>query len=128
MRHHKFNSRSKKGGMILPILKPFFWGLGAAALAYVMTPRVKKMARPVIVKGVSGAIGLAEKGKEAVEEFRDRRGAKSQAAPKDVETVYDTTIEQMRQERSNALNEIKELKSVISQLQDEINRIKQNRG
>lgn len=109
----------------MPILKPFFWGLAAAALAYMLTPRVKKVARPLLVKGVSGAIGLAEKGKETVEEFRDRRGEKARETALGTDSSYDNALEQMRQERNHALNEIKELKNVISQLQNEINEIKQ---
>ncbi|MDN5301273.1 MAG: hypothetical protein PWQ60_787 [Thermoanaerobacteraceae bacterium] len=109
----------------MPILKPFFWGLGAAVLAYMVTPRVKKVARPLLVKGVSGAIGLAEKGKETVEEFRDRRREKARETALGTDSSYDNALEQMRQERNHALNEIKELKNVISQLQNEINEIKQ---
>lgn len=117
-------------------LKSFLWGLGAAAvalgattLAYMMTPpKVKKMARPVLVKGVSSAIGsLAEKGKEVAEELKECREEKN-TADETENSFYDTTLEQMRQERNRALNEIKELRSVISKLQDEINEMKNKNG
>ncbi|MDI3481575.1 MAG: hypothetical protein PWQ97_1230 [Tepidanaerobacteraceae bacterium] len=109
----------------MPRIKSFFWGLGVAALAFIMVPKFKKMARPVIVKGVSGAIGLAKKGREVVEEYKDRRREKERFTQNAATTDRDAAIEQIQQEEIEALNEIKELKNMISRLQAEINEIKQ---
>lgn len=109
----------------MPILKPFFWGIGAAVLAYMVTPKVKKMARPVIVRGINSTMSLAEKGKEKVEELKDRCREKTQIVEHETESDYDTTIEQMSQEQDRAFHEINEIKDMISRLQSQINEIRQ---
>ncbi|MCR4430199.1 MAG: hypothetical protein NUV45_04165 [Tepidanaerobacteraceae bacterium] len=110
----------------MPRKKSFFWGLGAAALAFIMVPKFKKMARPAIVKGICGVMGLAEKGREAVEGFKDRRRGKETNAQNAAKTDGGAErLQRMQQEEVEALDEIKELKNMISRLQAEINEIRQ---
>ncbi|WP_422446484.1 hypothetical protein [Thermoanaerobacterium sp. DL9XJH110] len=113
----------------MSILRSFFFGLGAAALAYMLSPGVKKMARPMLEKGASGVMNLAQKGRETVEGLKRRRGESGDAGEETgrqtIEASYDTTIEQLRQERNRAFNEIKELRNIINQLQSEINELKE---
>lgn len=117
----------------MAILKPFFLGLGTAAFAYMLSPRVKKMAKPMVAKGINGAMELAEKGKETVEGMMRRRKDNSDtdtlehntgSTVKYTQADYDTTLEQIKAERDQALREARELKSAIDRLQAEIDELK----
>lgn len=54
-------------------LKSFFWGVGTAALAAVMAPKVKKMTRPMMEKGKDKAETMVEKGKKTLQEYKDSK-------------------------------------------------------
>lgn len=108
----------------MAILKPFFWGLGTAALAYFVSPRVKRMVKPMMAKGINGAMGLAEKGKETMESMMQHKRMDYETIEEQPEATRDTTLEQIQVERDRALDEIRELRSAISQLQSEIDELK----
>jgi len=125
------NSNKHKGGMATAIFKPFLWGLGTAAFAYMVSPRVKKRARPLMVKGINGAMGLVEKGKETVECMMQRKKENSDTEHSDtgstveyIRAGYDTTLDKIKAERDQALKEAQELRSAIDKLQEQINELK----
>lgn len=115
----------------MSVIKSFFWGMGAAALAYILSPKVKKMARPMLKKSMEGASVLAEKGKDAMGEMQTRKKcfekteSKDELSASEHEPVSrDTTLEQVSIERDLAVNEIRELRRVIDKMQDQINLLK----
>lgn len=122
-----FNIKGTKqhmGGMTGSMLKRFFWGLGAAILTYVVVPKMRHMAKPVVEKSVSGVKELAERGKQTIEEYR---------AQKDdtVNMVKDASLEHIQVERDkvmskvNALSKINALQETIDKLKNEINQLKE---
>jgi hypothetical protein len=111
------------------LLKSFFWGMGVAAAAYILSPRVKKMAGPMLKKSMEGASALAEKGKGAMEETQGILEKKSDYEPnlkEHQDSFEDTKLEQVSIERDLALNEISELRKVIEKMQEEIRKLKQD--
>lgn len=116
----------------MSVIRSFFWGMGAAALAYIVSPQVKKMARPMLKKSMDGASALAEKGKDAMDEMQDRKKCFKRTESKEGLSAFehkpvsrDTTLEQISIERDLAVNEIRELRRVIDRMQDEINLLKE---
>ncbi|NLZ52697.1 MAG: hypothetical protein GX892_06065, partial [Thermoanaerobacteraceae bacterium] len=104
------------GSMTGSMLRRFFWGLGAAVLTYVVVPKMRRMAKPAIEKGVSGVKELAERGKQTIEEYR---------AQKDdtVDMVKDASLEHIQVERDKVMSKVNAL-SKINALQETIDRLK----
>lgn len=114
----------------MSVIRSFFWGMGAVVLAYVISPQLKKVAKPVLKKGMEEASALAEKGKEAMDEIKTQKGCSKKTQSKvkpgslEYESIGDTTLEQISLERDLAVNEIRELRRVIDDMQREINLLK----
>ncbi|TYP56163.1 hypothetical protein [Thermosediminibacter litoriperuensis] len=99
--------------------RPFLAGAFVAALAYVLSPEVKKRVRPMVEKGMERMSGMTEKGKETVLEKRMKTGDEQ------VDQLgYYEELERLKEERNQYLNEIKELKKLVNQLYDEIRELK----
>lgn len=106
----------------------FFWGIGAAALSYILYPKVKETVKPVLDKGVKGANDIAgktveiyDKGKERVSEMFEDTVKKAE----DIEhNAYKTQIDNLKLEREKAVKEVNELKSRIEMLEREISALK----
>jgi uncharacterized membrane protein len=119
-----------RGGIRVSVIRSFFWGMGAVVLAYVISPQLKKVAKPVLKKGMEEASALAEKGKEAMDEIKTQKGCSKKTQSKvkpgslEYESIGDTTLEQISLERDLAVNEIRELRRVIDDMQREINLLK----
>jgi len=112
----KFNvrgSRQNMGGMTDSMLKRFFWGLGAAILTYVVVPKMRRMARPVVEKGVSSMKELAERGRQTIEEYK----AKKEDA---VNMIKDASMEQMEVQKEAIADKINALQETIDRLKSEI--------
>ncbi|NLZ53346.1 MAG: hypothetical protein GX892_09395 [Thermoanaerobacteraceae bacterium] len=107
--------------MMMSILKRFFWGLGAAALTYVVVPKMRSMAKPVVQKGVSGVKNLAERGKQTIEEYKARREDNI------ADIVHDTSMEQVQVESDMISEKINALQETIDKLKDEINLLTKRR-
>jgi polyhydroxyalkanoate synthesis regulator phasin len=105
----------------MSILKRFFWGLSAAVLTYVVVPKMRHMAKPVVRKGVSGVKNLAERGKQTMEEFKARREDNT------VDMVHDTTLEQVQVDSDVISGKINSLQETIDRLKNEINQLRERR-
>jgi polyhydroxyalkanoate synthesis regulator phasin len=114
-------SKQRGGGMMMSILKRFFWGLSAAVLTYVVVPKMRHMAKPVVRKGVSGVKNLAERGKQTMEEFKARREDNT------VDMVHDTTLEQVQVDSDVISGKINALQETIDRLKNEINQLRERR-
>jgi uncharacterized protein YukE len=115
-----FNNKGTKqhmGGMTGSMLKRFFWGLGAAILTYVVVPKMRRMAKPAVEKGVSSVKELAERGKQTIEEYK---------AQKDdmVDMVKDASLEHIQVERDKVMSKVNALQETIDRLKKEIMELK----
>lgn len=114
-------SKQRGGGMMMSILKRFFWGLGAAVLTYVVVPKMRHMAKPVMRKGVNGVKNLAERGKQTMEEYKARREGNT------VDMVNDASLEQVQVESDVISGKINTLQETIDRLKKEINQLRERR-
>lgn len=115
-------SKQYMGNMINSAVKRLFWGLGAAILTYVVVPKMRRMARPVVEKGVSNVKELAERGKQTIEEYKASKQESidmiKDAVAKHTEAQGET-LSDMLSDRINALQEtIDRLKKEIMELKD----------
>jgi len=123
----KFNIKGRQqymGTMSGSMMRRFFWGLGAAILTYVVVPKMRRMAKPTIEKGVSKVKELADRGKQTIEEYK----AQKENA---VNMIKDASMERMEEQKDvmkdaisgkiNALQEtIERLKSEIMELRSKL--------
>ena len=58
-------SKDRSGGMMMSMLKRFFWGM-SGNLTYVVVPKMRRMAKPMVNKGMSSVKDLAERGKQTI--------------------------------------------------------------
>ncbi len=113
-------SKQRGGGMMMSILKRFFLGLGAAILTYVVVPKMRHMAKPVVRKGVNGVKNLAERGKQTMEEYKARQ-------ENTVDMVKDTSLDQIQVESDVISQKINALQQTINRLKNEINQLRERR-
>lgn len=114
-------SKQHSGGMMMSMLKRFFWGLSAAVLTYVVVPKMRHMAKPVMRKGVNGVKNLAERGKQTMEEYKARREGNT------VDMVNDASLEQVQVESDVISGKINTLQETIDRLKKEINQLRERR-
>jgi polyhydroxyalkanoate synthesis regulator phasin len=112
----------------LSTLKSFFWGVGTAALAAVMAPKVKKMTRPMMEKGKDKAETMVEKGKKTLQEYKGSKKKSLENAAENDEFVCDTALEEMDQQQTQALWQIEDIKNAINSLEEKICRLKKEIG
>ena len=106
-------SKQYMGNMTNSAVKRLFWGLGAAILTYVVVPKMRRMARPVVEKGVSSMKELAERGRQTIEEYK----AKKEDA---VNMIKDASMEQMEVQKEAIADKINALQETIDRLKSEI--------
>lgn len=116
-------SKQHGGGMAMSILKRFFWGLGAAALTYIVVPKMRRMAKPAVNKGVCGVKSLTERGKQTIEEYKARREGHTGDAADDTSSEQ-THIQEDNDVVSSRINAIQE---TIDRLKKEINQLRERR-
>ncbi|ADL07413.1 hypothetical protein [Thermosediminibacter oceani] len=105
--------------------RPFLAGVFAAAMAYVLSPQVKKRVRPMVEKGMEKVSGMTEKGKEKVVEIKHMMTKKVMDEGEQVDQLgYYEELERLKEERNQYLEEIKELKELVNHLYDEIRELK----
>ncbi len=97
------------------MLKRFLWGLGATILTYVVVPKMRSMAKPVVEKGVSSVKELAERGKQTMEEYRAQKNNAD-------DMVKDASFENIP-ERDKVMSRVFILDR-LNELQDTIDRLK----
>ncbi|MDD4568628.1 MAG: hypothetical protein PHE70_00660 [Tepidanaerobacteraceae bacterium] len=114
-------SKQRGGGMMMSIFKRFFWGLGAAVLTYVVVPKMRHMAKPVVHKGVRGVKDLAERGRMTMEEYKARREGNT------VDMVNDASLEQVQVESDVVSSKINVLQETIEKLKNEISQLRERR-
>jgi len=114
-RMNRFNIKGSKhaGSMTGSMLRRFFWGLGAAVLTYVVVPKMRRMAKPAIEKGVSSVKELAERGRQTIEEYR----AQKEDA---VDMIKDASMEQVEVQKDAISGKINALQETIDRLKNEI--------
>jgi len=113
------NFKGRKGGFAMSMLKRLFWGIGAAALTYVVVPKMRKMAKPAVDKGKSSVKVLADRGKQGLGEYKFHYKDKSEKAP------YTSTEEQGHRTINDQLAGIvSELQARVSELQEEIEKFR----
>lgn len=93
-------------------------GVFAAALAYALSPEIKKRVKPMLDKGI-------QKGKEKMAkiEYKMKKSAIMEEDPVNRQ-VADEDLERLREERETYLEEIRELKNLVGKLFDEIAQLK----
>lgn len=99
-------------------IKGFFWGMGFAALAYIL----KNVSEAVLEKSAGNVKNLAKKGKDAMEGMKHKFGEKEDNKPDQI------TIELDYDEPSTSEDEltqkISKLEKMLTQIQKEINQLK----
>ena len=113
-------NKQQGGGMIMSLLRRLFWGLSAAVLTYVVVPKMRHMARPVVDKGVYGVKNLAQRGKMTIEEYRARQNEKTNMA-------QDTSLEQVQVANEVLSSKINALQEMVDKIQNEINLLREKR-
>jgi hypothetical protein len=115
MMGRKSGSKNQQEGVSKSLLKRLFWGMGAAVLSYIVVPRMRKMAKPVVHRGMEGMRGLADKGKQALEEYKFRY-----KGPEVEQVMPDLSLEQMKVERDNLSRIMQQMQDRMAILQREI--------
>lgn len=110
-------NKQQGGGMIMSLFKRLFWGLSAAVLTYVVVPKMRHMARPVVDKGVDGFKNLAQRGKMTIEEYKARQGEKTNIA-------QDKSVEPSSDILSSKINSLQEM---VDKIQREINILREKK-
>lgn len=110
----------KQGGrsITMSMLKRFFWGLGAATLTYVVAPKMRNMAEPVVNKGMDNIKNMAEKGKQTIENYKSRYEDEAN------DMTIDTSLGQVKINNDIISNKINALQEMVNKLQNEINQLK----
>ncbi len=110
----------KQGGKstTMSMLKRIFWGLGAATLTYVVAPKMRNMAEPVVNKGMDNIKSMAEKGKQTIENYKSRYEDEAN------DMTIDTSLGQVKIHNDIISNKINALQEMVNKLQNEINQLK----
>ncbi|MDN5332484.1 MAG: hypothetical protein PWP45_1709 [Tepidanaerobacteraceae bacterium] len=98
--------------------RPFLLGAFAVAMAYAMSPEIKKRVKPAFDKGI-------EKGKEKMAQikYKMEKSAMMEEEPANRQSI-DEELERLREERKTYLEEIRELKNLVNKLFGEIAQLK----
>ncbi len=113
------NSRQRGKGMMTSMFKRLFWGLGAAVLTYVVAPKMRRMAKPAMEKGMEGVKDLAERGKQTIEKY------KSPKEDSALEMVSEAAQEQAEVATDMIYDKLDALQGTIENLKKEINQLRQ---
>ncbi|MGI6425705.1 MAG: hypothetical protein ACOX2A_11045 [Tepidanaerobacteraceae bacterium] len=113
-------NKQQGGGMMMSMLRRLFWGLSAAVLTYVVVPKMRHMARPVVDKGVGEVKNLAQRGKMTIEEYKARQNKQTNIA-------QDTSLEQVQVASDVLSSKINALQEMVDKIQNEINLLREKR-
>jgi len=94
-------------------LKLFMGGIVAVALAYVLSPEIKKRVKPMMEKGM-------EMGKEKMEKIKFKTDSEFGEEGLTSGQGTELELERLKEENRTYLQEIRELKTVVNKLLDEI--------
>lgn len=107
----------------------FYWGLGAAALGYILFPKAKQTVKPALVTGVKGVYDMAGKTVEIYDRSKEKIAEMFKSSKEEAEMMnkegINSEIETLKKERENAINQINELKNKIEMIEKEINKLKE---
>lgn len=98
-------------------LRPFIAGVVTAALAYILSPGIRKKVKPVLEKSI-------EKGRERMVKIRMKDSDETIEDVSTGEQSYERELEKLKEENKTYLEEIRELKNLVSKLFDEIASLK----
>lgn len=108
--------------------KGFFWGIGVAALSYILYPKAKETVKPVLVKSVKGAYDIVGKTAEMYDKGREKVGEMFKDSYKEAVDIehdeFKNQIETLKNEKENAIKEVNELKNKLAILEKEIGSLK----
>lgn len=122
-----------KGGRTMGFLKiigtrGFYWGIGAAALGYILFPKAKQTVKPTLVSGVKGIYDIAGRTAEMYDRSKEKIAGMFKNTMEGSEIIkqegVNSEIETLRKERENAINQVNELKNKIEILEKEIKALK----
>lgn len=107
----------------------FYWGIGAAALGYMLFPKAKQTIKPALVSGVKGVYDMAGKTVEIYDKSKEKISGMIKNTKEEMgmmnQKSANSEIETLKKERENAINQINELKNKIETLEREINSLKE---
>jgi predicted RNase H-like nuclease (RuvC/YqgF family) len=103
--------------IIMRTLRPFIAGVVTAALAYILSPGIRKKVKPVLEKSI-------EKGRERMVKIRMKDSDETIEDVSTGEQSYERELEKLKEENKTYLEEIRELKNLVSKLFDEIASLK----
>lgn len=98
-------------------LRPFIAGVVTAALAYILSPGIRKKVKPVLERGI-------EKGREGMVKIRMKNSDETSEDDSTGGQSYERELEKLKEENKTYLEEIRELKNLVSKLFDEIASLK----
>jgi hypothetical protein len=110
--------------------KSFLIGLGAAAAAYFLGPQLKELLKPVAVKGTQGAMVLAEKVKETLNQSKEKLNntivEKTSQVEKAVSDIGNLSaiMNDFKEEKMHSDKILEELKNAVIDLKNEISGIR----
>ncbi|MDI3311193.1 MAG: hypothetical protein QJR05_07170 [Thermoanaerobacterium sp.] len=107
--------------------RSFFWGIGVAALSYILFPKAKEKVKPVLVNGVKSTYDMADKASSVINKGKDRIAKMfndTERNDRDDENLYQSQIDNLEEEREKAIKEVNELKNRIEMLESELSRLK----
>ena len=90
-------------------------------MTYVVVPKMRRMAKPMVNKSMSSMKDLAERGKQTIKEYKSNRESEK------ADMAVDTSLEQVQVESDVISSKINSLQKTIDRLQSEINHLRERR-
>ncbi|WHE06322.1 hypothetical protein PGH24_09110 [Thermoanaerobacterium thermosaccharolyticum] len=107
--------------------RSFFWGIGVAALSFILFPKAKEKVKPVLVNSMKSTYDMADKASSVINKGKDRIAKMfndNERNGKEDENLYQREIDSLEEEREKAVKEVNELKNRIEMLESQLSRLK----
>ncbi|OXT09097.1 hypothetical protein CE561_02790 [Thermoanaerobacterium thermosaccharolyticum] len=108
--------------------KGFFWGIGIAALSYILYPKAKEKVKPALVNSVKSTYDMADKASEMFNKRKEKVAkmfnGNTEGKDSEEQNLYQNQIDNLEEEREKAIKEVNELKNRIEMLENELSRLK----
>lgn len=107
--------------------RSFFWGIGVAALNFILFPKAKEKVKPVLVNSMKSTYDMADKASSVINKGKDRIAKMfndNETNDREDENLYQREIDSLEEEREKAVKEVNELKNRIEMLESQLSRLK----
>ncbi|MDK2804999.1 hypothetical protein Q2T46_12190 [Thermoanaerobacterium sp. CMT5567-10] len=107
--------------------RSFFWGIGVAALSFILFPKAKEKVKPVLVNSMKSTYNMADKASSVINKGKDRIAKMfndNETNDMEDENLYQSEIDSLEEEREKAVKEVNELKNRIEMLESQLSRLK----